>query len=850
MDERFDNLLKQRFETREVFEPTDVRGSASGYTVVPPPPPVVPTDAEPQTETNEPSILDEFGDFAGNVATTFGDLPNMALRGTLHALGEAVYSAGLIDKDTADVWRKMLKSADKLAEKEGVNPVARGLGQGLAQFGAGMIGPFKALRAVGVARPLAALVAEGLSGAFAFNPDDPNLGNFINSFEPENPIVKNIADYIQTDPNDTEAENRFRNLVQDVVPTAVVESIVKGVKTVREMDPDTIIEAGEAAEKRLSDAMSGTTLSANPVGAVGDAAIAGAGKVAQKLKRVGTTGQYVGAPAGITSPQKLAGLRRKMLNLTKEGGQGRFWYERSGQQILDAVGGNVDEADKIIQAIAVTSPGTPVKSNFDYALQAYSQWKAGEPILTGRFPTAMSKKLEEIFSGKPWEGRKTDDFYNNLMIQIDPSRAGPVTGDIWMLRAFGFAKANEMPSPKQYEFMTKETQRIADQLGWEPHQVQASIWVNMKARSENPGVKKITEEISEKEGWITWKTNSKGKKERVVLDEVKHMQNWLKQSLKYTPNVDDINKAKFDYADALQGNLGQVSWESIPGRTGNHMPEMFNAPYAQQAEYHVAVSKAFLDDDGTDIIAKELGILSPRDFEAPGYFEGKVSPGTQTEIVLPQKYKGPKLKQIEPAALELVQTYSAIRGILLKQDAMGWHRPFYKHAVKDSNGVEVSIGRNFTEAETDKLAKHIAEIAGHKDFNPISSPDGVRFINFIGMDNTKFHAILNEALQRMEFDDGANAVAKRFAAQSGYMENNWSKYKNGEGYLGTSLKGRSDLQRKVRRIISKIQARIDDVDSDFSERYGWTRNEELNAGHKSPNTVNPEATPPPVEGGG
>jgi len=287
MDEKFDNLLKQRFETREVFEPSDVRGSASGYTVVPPPPPVVPTDAEPQTETsntNELDILDEFGEYIGNVGATIGDLPDMVIRGILNAGGEAAYSAGIIDKDQADVWRKMLKSSGKMAEKEGVNPVARGLGEGLAQFGAGMIGPFKALRAVGVARPLAALVAEGLSGAFAFNPDDPNFGNFINSFEPENPIVKNIADYIQTDPNDTEAENRFRNLVQDVVPSAVVESIVKGVKTVREMDPNTIIEAGEAAEKRLSDAMSGTTLSANPVGAVGDAAIAGAGKVAKVLK--------------------------------------------------------------------------------------------------------------------------------------------------------------------------------------------------------------------------------------------------------------------------------------------------------------------------------------------------------------------------------------------------------------------------------------------------------------------------------------------------------------------------------------------------------------------------------------
>lgn len=90
-------------------------------------------------------------------------------------------------------------------------------------------------------------------------------------------------------------------------------------------------------------------------------------------------------------------MRNKVFNIAKGGEIGRFWYERSGQQILDAVGGDIDEADKLIQAIAVTSPGTPVKNNLDYAIQAYNQYKAGEPIRTGRFPTAMSKNLMRYF---------------------------------------------------------------------------------------------------------------------------------------------------------------------------------------------------------------------------------------------------------------------------------------------------------------------------------------------------------------------------------------------------------------------------------------------------------------------
>ena len=98
--------------------------------------------------------------------------------------------------------------------------------------------------------------------------------------------MKAIGDFIETDPNDTEAENRFRNMLQDVVPSAFIEGLVKVVSKVRNMDADTLIEAGGEAEQRLDSMMSGTTLSANPVGAAGDALVAGAGKVAEAIKPV------------------------------------------------------------------------------------------------------------------------------------------------------------------------------------------------------------------------------------------------------------------------------------------------------------------------------------------------------------------------------------------------------------------------------------------------------------------------------------------------------------------------------------------------------------------------------------
>ena len=135
---------------------------------------------------------------------------------------------------------------------------------------------------------------------------------------------------------------------------------------------------------------------------------------------------------------------------------------------------------------------------------------------------------------------------------------------------------------------------------------------------------------------------------------------------------------------ATQLGLAQISWASIPGKTPKHMADIFYAPYNFLAESHQAISSVFLDKDGRDYIAKRLGLLSPKDFEAPGFFEGKVSPGTQTEISSPKKYKADKELFIEASTEELINAYAAIRGILMKQDGVGWHRPFKDKSLTKS----------------------------------------------------------------------------------------------------------------------------------------------------------------------
>lgn len=826
----------------------------------------VPAEAE---EAPDQSIFRKIGDVGFALDSTFSGLTS----GVVKFVANTASGLGLVDQDKVDQFTKMMGEASDVAT-EG-RPGAKVLGAAgslTGQYVLPAVTGFKALRAVGASPVLASVVADSLTGYFGISPNDENIFNMI-SEDTTSPAAAAVRNLLATDPDSPDWQNRVANAVEALAFLGGSEALIRAVpaavrksKELLKTDQGQkiadlvgqITAAGGSAVRSVDQALD------RGVDMMGGGNTLGMGVGPTGRARVGTTGQYIGAPPGVRSPQKLAALRTRVANLAREGAEGRMWYERSSRELLDAVGGDVDEADKLIQAIAVTSPGTPVKNNFDYALQAYSQWKAGEPIKTGRFPQAMSKKLEEIFNGDQWAGRKTDDFYNNLMIHIDPSRTGPVTGDIWMLRAFGFTKPNEMPSPRQYQFITEETQRIAQDFGWEPHQVQAAIWVTMKGRSENLAVKTATEASSEKKGWIKFEVNPRtGKKERVVIDQANHMKNWLKHAMKHDLTKEDIERAKFDYADALADNRGQISWESIPGRTSSHMPEIFKAPYEQQAEYHVAISKAFLDENGEDIIAKRLGLLSPGDFEAPGFFEGKVSPGSQTIAAMPRQYKGAATGDIEKSSQDLVAAYAAVRGILMKQDGVGWHRPFYKAKKRDENGIVLRIGRPFSEAETKRLGDILADLAGHGEYNPVAAEDGVRLLNFDfvrkvpdgksgfkpAMDGTwidedklltneEFRKLVYEAASKLELDDDLVVEPVNFHAYTGYSGNDWSVNQNGEDYYAAiSGQGRSDLQGRVRDLINELQPRIDEIDRDFSGRYGWTINDAINDTYRGADDV-------------
>jgi hypothetical protein len=536
-------------------------------------------------------------------------------------------------------------------------------------------------------------------------------------------------------------------------------------------------------------------------------------------------GQYIGAPEQFNTPAKIPRLRRMFMQLAKEGEPGRFWYERSGSAILDMVGGDREEARKFISLLAIYSPQAKVDANSTFALRAWAQYKDGKPISV-KTGTQDADAKAVLYDGTQWGGEKTNNFFRNLMREVDAElgRADKqgVTVDMWMMRAAGY----DMDSPTQaaYRFVENETNRIAKELGWEPQQVQAAIWVAMKARTENSGVKKATVAESIKSGYSHYEKSAKGATVLKVTNAVEHRKLWLKHAMALQVSEQDTNGAKFDFSDGVRRHMGQVSWEARPGRTTGVLPGIHDAPYHLQAEFQKAIAEALTGSGGNDLLAQKLGLLQEGRIIAPGVWQSDIAAGEQSFFAMaPSKGKA-GVTSVDTAQKELLDTYADIMGLLLKQEGVGWHRPFYSSNIRDQNGIELRIGRPLTPVEAgaiwaavDRELRSLGSTDWESNAGLISSSEGIRVVNFGALpDNDAFQKAVIRAAESVA---GFDASFGRFASDGNLLTNDWKENPDGQAYRSRIVSaGRSDVLGWAESVLApQIQA----VHDDFSARYGW-----------------------------
>lgn len=420
-------------------------------------------------------------------------------------------------------------------------------------------------------------------------------------------------------------------------------------------------------------------------------------------------GKYKGAPDGVTDKKSLDALRGKVARLVKEGDVGRFWYENSANSVLRMMDGDVANADKFIQLLAIYSPLARVGANTTMAVRAWNQFKAGVKKEDFKVKTSSqdAKAVDVLYNNKPFVGRKTNSFYINLVSQIvynDPSAVAKMsldadllaeitrksTIDMWMVRAFGYRDDNvyDDAGAGKYSFVENEVSRLTDRLNaslskgekkWVPFQVQASIWTAMKSRYEDPSVKAKTWEESIGKGLAYFDETGQRALPKDKGKMRQHRRIWYENAmgLSSTKARANAGESGADFGTFIEQATSTVTWEALPSIAV--APDLIDSSSAIKKMFTDEARNLLVSDEGTDLLAERLGVGIAFIADGSGAYGGNVNPNSLSHLI-PSKTGA-------TFAPNTARAYARAIQYIFKQDAVPWYRA-------DSQAILTKGGRD------------------------------------------------------------------------------------------------------------------------------------------------------------
>ncbi|MDB9704056.1 hypothetical protein OAA86_08190 [Rhodospirillales bacterium] len=191
-----------------------------------------------------------------------------------------------------------------------------------------------------------------------------------------------------------------------------------------------------------------------------------------------------------------------------------------------------------------------------------------------------------------------------------------------------------------------------------------------------------------------------------------------------------------------------------------------------------------------------------------------------------QKRPYEKRATIDPAQKQVLDTYAAVMALVLRQDGVGYHKPFFATSLKAANGVDFKIGKPITPVQMKKLTIEFDKAMAKEDLADwgkhvalVSSPDGVRLIKITDafMGSPALLKLAENAFHK------ANISSKMdidlFVSDGSLAFNDWKENPNGEDFIrGLTTAGRSDVLKWAGDVLAP---KIDAVYKEFGQKYGW-----------------------------
>jgi hypothetical protein len=560
----------------------------------------------------------------------------------------------------------------------------------------------------------------------------------------------------------------------------------------------------------------------------------------------------------------------------------RGWYRHSVEAIEHIFG---EDGWRFAALLAATSPQNSVEVNLENTLRIWKNWiAAGRPTSEPEILAIMGRSVQgnkgeesvlgawrnnsyraltaNSFADVVLSGPKVDSFMRNLN-----GNYVEVTNDAWManyslidqnLFSGGMNKAGTDPGKGPgYLAMAAKTREAAKKLGWQPAEVQETVWswamslLEMMDRSgESRGAVALLEQDALSDDVINATPDF-----RSLFRSPRYAE--ILESAGYSDRVDTLPAAvrdedsgvapfkpekmrklltqaglRLEFLQVQRRTNVQLSWEARPGESTGILPGIHTAPLEQQQEYLAAIFAAMEAAGFTE----KTGFSLRNTLFGPGAWQGKVLAGAQT-ITRPGIVADNKGSvKVDSDTRRKLEVISSIIGLVLKQEGVYWHYPVYKSNVIDSaNGVEIQLGRSLTNSEMQRLYDIISKKAGHTMWAPANTPTGARVLNFTNTPNKDFHKVVKSAAAQFAKKFDGHIDTKQFSADGAAIENNWRENPNGHDYSSRiSQARRPDLLEWAN---GELQTAVDAVNSDFIGRYGWDKGPgEINFSRRSEST--------------
>lgn len=207
-----------------------------------------------------------------------------------------------------------------------------------------------------------------------------------------------------------------------------------------------------------------------------------------------------------------------------------------------------------------------------------------------------------------------------------------------------------------------------------------------------------------------------------------------------------------------------------------------------------------------------------------GLYEDVISPGTGVV----SREAVDDLGVLTPEAVRKVNVYATTNGTLLRQDASAWHTVLEPGTpIEKAHGLMFDLGRAGTDEDVARIQAKMSEVNPelHGHIAPVATPYGVNTFDYmitspdeISGESSDYLETMQEIVEEVLGDDIRNLPAERgFKSQANYIDNDWSKDINGEGYLQYLP---ADDRAAAENILRKYAPRVDEAYHRFADEYG------------------------------